>query len=287
MRTPEPLQIGQIKITILTDGVVYVDAGGPFGLVPRALYKDYLMPNAENQIPMVLTCLLVQTGGKNIIVDTGLGSKLTDKIKENWGLLRAHGDLLAQLAARNLAPADIDVVINTHLHGDHAAGNTCFNADFSGVQATFPNAHYYVQKREYQDATHTNERTRGTYYAMNFTPLVERGQMTLLEGEAEIVRGVFAVPTPGHTPGHQSVRFASEGAHGLFLADLASYGIHFEKLSWMTAYDTEPLITLETKRKWQAWALQTQALILVQHDPNMRAGYLRSDQGRLWLEKVR
>jgi len=265
------IHLGAFQLYFLTDGTVHVDAGGPFGLVPRALYRDYLQPNAENQIPMTLTCLLIRAHGKLILVDTGLGDKLTDKMKENWGLLRSE-TLLEGLARQGVAPDQIDMVINTHLHADHCSGNTLFTA--KGIEPTFPNAHYYVQRREYEDATHTNERTRSTYYEPNFQPLLDCGQMTLLDGDTDILPGVRGVVTPGHTPGHQSILLSSEGQHALFLSDLASYMIHFERLSWMTSYDTEPLVPLETKRKWQAWVLEHRALLISQHDPKVKAGYL-------------
>jgi glyoxylase-like metal-dependent hydrolase (beta-lactamase superfamily II) len=274
--------IGEIEITLLTDGVVYVDAGGPFGLVPRALYKNILMPDTQNMIPMVLSCLLVRAGGKIAVVDTGLGNKLTDRMKEQWRLERPEGDLIAQLAAHGISPEAVNIVIDTHLHGDHCAGNTHFQDDFS-LKPTFPNAQYYVQQREYQDAIHPNERTRSTYYDMNFAPLVESGQMTLLEGDTEILPGVWGVVTPGHTPGHQSIRFESQGQHALFVADLASYAVHFERLSWMTSYDVEPLITLETKRIWQQWAVKHNALLLFQHDPHVRLARLEKSEDKLRL----
>lgn len=282
------LPIGEIDIVLLSDGITYMDAGGPFGLTPRALYRKYLEPDENNTVPMVLTCLLVRAAGKTIVVDTGLGEKLTDKMKQNWGFVRPDGaGLIAGLARYGLRPEDVDIVINTHLHGDHCTGNTVFTADSSGVTATFPRAQYYVQRREYQDAMHPNERTRATYFPVNYQPLVESGQMTLLDGDTEIVPGVFHVVTPGHTPGHASIRFESNGQHGLFVADMASFAVHFERLAWMTAYDVEPLVTLETKRKWQAWALETNALLIFQHDPNIHAGHLVREGDRMKIEPIR
>lgn len=279
------ISIGDFEIYFLNDGTIYADAGGPFGLTPRALYRKYFEPDANNMIPMTLTCLLVRANGKTIVIDTGLGEKLTDKAKQNWALVRTEG-LCDQLARHGVAPEAVDLVINTHLHADHCAGNTVFGTSFEDIRPTFPKAQYVVQRREHQDATHPNERTRGTYYSVNFQPLVESGQMRLLDGDTEIAPGIFGVVTPGHTPGHMSVRFESQGQHALFLADLASYAVHFEKLSWMTAYDVEPLVTLETKRLWQQWALKTNGVLLFQHDPYFRAGLLRVQGEKVYLEKT-
>lgn len=267
------LHLGDFEIYLLNDGTVYVDAGGPFGLVPRALFGKILMPNADNLIPMRLTSLLIRAHGKHIVVDTGLGEKLTDPMKKQWNLVREAGEgLVTALARHGLAPHEVDIVINTHLHADHCSGNTVFKPDLSGVTATFPNATYYVQRREYYDATHTNERTRATYFEVNFQPLVESGQMVLLDGDTEIVTGIWGILAPGHTPGMQVIRLESRGQHALFVSDLASYAPHFERLSWMTSYDVEPLITLESKRYWQQWALNHDASIIFQHDPQVNVG---------------
>jgi glyoxylase-like metal-dependent hydrolase (beta-lactamase superfamily II) len=280
------IQIGELQIAIVSDGTVHVDAGGPFGLVPRALYKSILEPDANNLIPMTLHCLLVRAGGKNIVVDTGLGDKLTDKHKQNWNLIRPDGGLLDGLARLGVRPEDVDLVIDTHLHADHCAGNTTFNADFSGVRPVFPNAEYVTQRREYADAMHPNERTRATYVPVNYHPLVQSGQMHLLDGDTEIVPGIHGVVTRGHTPAHMSIRFESQGKHALYVADLASYAVHFERLAWMTAYDVEPLETLESKRRWQQWAVDHEALLIFEHDPAIKAAYLTGSEDKRHLEPV-
>ncbi|MEP7284872.1 MAG: MBL fold metallo-hydrolase [Chloroflexota bacterium] len=280
------LQIGDIQIEIVRDGIVHVDAGGPFGLTPRALYHSILEPDANNLIPMTLNCLVVYAVGKTIVIDTGLGEKLPEKFRRNWGLDRPQGNLLDGLGRLGLQATDIDLVIDTHLHADHCLGNTIFTPDGDDVQATFPKAEYVTQRREYDDAMQPNERTRASYLPYNYQPLVERGQMRLLDGDTEILPGIHGVITPGHTPAHMAIRFESQGQHALFVADLATYAVHFERLGWMTAYDVEPLITLETKRHWQQWALDHDALILFQHDPRMNAGRLVQDGERRRIEPV-
>jgi glyoxylase-like metal-dependent hydrolase (beta-lactamase superfamily II) len=280
------IQIGDIQIAVVSDGVVHVDAGGPFGLVPRALYHSIFEPDANNLIPMTLNCLLLRVAGKTVVVDTGLGDKLTDKLKRQWALERPAGGLLDALARHGVRPTDVDLVINTHLHADHCAGNTIFEADSGNVVPVFPNAEYVTQRREYDDAVQLNERTKATYIPINYQPLVESGQMRLLDGDAEIVPGVYGVITRGHTPAHMSIRFESKGQHALYPADLASYAIHFERLGWMTAYDVEPLQTLEAKRHWQQWTLDTGALIIFEHDPYVGAGHLVQDGDRRRIEPV-
>lgn len=268
------LKIGDFKIHLINDGTVHVDAGGPFGLVPRALYQRYLVPDEHNNtVPMVLICLYIEAHGKKIIVDTGLGQKMDERSRKNWRIERPDGDFIDGLARLGVAPDEIDLVIDTHLHSDHCSGNTRFDED-GNIVATFPNAEYVVQRREYEDAMQPNERTAATYLPANYEPLVESGQMRLLDGDTELLPGIIGVVTPGHTPGHMSVLFDSQNEQGLFVCDLASYAVNFERLGWMTAYDVEPLVTLETKRRWQAWALETDAMLIFPHDHQRPVGRL-------------
>lgn len=284
------IRVGEFRIELVSDGIMRVDAGGPFGLVPRALYRKYFEPDAENTVPMILTSLLVHTQGKTVLIDTGLGDKMPEKVRQTWGMDRPPAEgLLADLAQHGVRPEDVDLVINTHLHNDHCAWNTRFNGgatDSPEVEATFPNADYLTQSGEFQDAMHPNERTRTTYFPHNYQPLVECGQMRLLNGDTEILPGLFGVITRGHTPHHMSIRFESQGQQALFVADMASYAVHFEKLAWMTAYDVEPLQTLETKRRWQQWALETGGLLIFQHDPYTRAGRLVRHDDRVQIVRL-
>lgn len=274
------LTLGDLSITLINDTLTLVDGGGAFGLVPRKLWSRYFKPTDDNLIPMAMTCLYVQAGGKRIVVDTGLGERLEDKHKRFWGVARTGG-LIRGLEVLGITPSQIDLVINTHLHADHCGGNTQWADDAkTQVKPTFPNAEYVVQRREYDDAMHPNERTAATYITHNFAPLVTSGQMRLLDGDTELAQGVRGIVTRGHTPAHMSLRFESQGQHAAYLCDLASYGVHFEKLAWMTAYDVEPLYTLETKRAWQAWALETHAALIFAHDhPRPVARLVRAGEG--------
>ncbi|MBN2470445.1 MAG: MBL fold metallo-hydrolase [Anaerolineae bacterium] len=271
-------RVGDLEIHLLHEALVKVDAGGAFGLVPRALWSRFLPPDADNMVPMPLHNLALRAGGKTIMIDTGIGDKLPEKWRAIWRLERPHGGLVAGLARLGIAPEDVDLVIDTHLHADHCGGNTRLAED-GRVVPVFPNAEYVVHRREYADASQPNERTRATYLPENFEPLQKSGQLRLLDGEEEaLAPGVSAVRTPGHTPGHLSVRFESAGQHALFVCDMASYSIQFAKLGWMTAYDVEPLVTLETKRRWQAWALAHDALLIFPHDHQVPAGRLALDE---------
>ena len=269
-------KIGDMEVHILNSGNVMVDSGGPFGLVPRMLWSKHQPVYHDNYLAMCLNCMVIKTGDKNVLVDVGYGDKLDAKMKRITQLSHPNGTLNEGLARIGLTPADIDLVIDTHLHGDHCAGNTIFGEDGATIIAAYPNAEYVVQQREYDDAMQPNERTAATYFPINYQPLVESGQMRLLEGDTDLLAGVRGVMMPGHTPGHMGVHVYNGDQHLLFVCDLASYGIHFERLGWMTAYDVEPLVTLETKRIWQKFATENNAIVVFPHDTTMLAGRLEA-----------
>ncbi len=256
-------QHGANRIYLIHESQTMMDAGGVFGLVPRPLYSSYITPNADNLLPMAHHCLLVQTPTQNILIDTGNGDKLNARQRQIVRL-ESNGGIPAALARIGITPEQIDLVIVTHLHADHVGGATHLDAN-GVIVPTFPNAEYVVQRREHADAIRPNERTRATYFSDNFQPLIDNGQMRLLDGDIELAPGVRGVVTPGHTPGHMSVILDGDPPI-LFVCDLASYAIHFARLGWMTAYDVEPLVTLENKRIWQAWALEHNPIIVFVHD---------------------
>lgn len=274
------ITLGDFELHLLLESTVRVDGGGAFGLVPRSMWGSLMPYDDKNLVSMTQHVLFVRTPTHRILVDTGYGDKMPAKYWQIMRHERPRGTLTDSLARIGVTPDEIDLVIDTHLHNDHCGGNTRFNAaDGQSIQPTFPNARYVVQRREYEDALRPNERTRATFVADNFVPLYAAGQLDLLDGDTDLVPGVRGVVTPGHTPGHMSVHVYSGDQHALFVCDLASYAIHFERLGWMTAYDVEPLVTLETKRRWQTWALDHDALLIFPHDPLRPAGRLMLPAG--------
>jgi glyoxylase-like metal-dependent hydrolase (beta-lactamase superfamily II) len=233
---------------------------------------------------MALTCLLVRSAGQTILIDTGLGDKLDAAGQARWRLERPQGGLVEALARVGVSPEDVDIVVNTHLHGDHCGGNTR-HVD-GQVVATFPRATYLVQRMEWADASHPDARTRSTYALENFEPLLREGRMRLLHGDTTVAPGVHCVVTPGHTHAHQSLLLEGGGWHGFYPADLASYAVHLARLSWMTAYDAEPLETLRTKQHWQAWLVERDATIFFEHDAGLPIGRLVRRDGRFEVDPI-
>lgn len=273
-----------LEFHILSDGFFMTDGGGAFGLVPRVIWQELLPPDEKNRVPFGLNCLLIKSHGKNILVDTGYGDKLTAKNSELLGLQRPHGGLLANLARHGLTPANIDVVINTHLHADHCGGNT--RLDNNTPVPTFPNAVYTVQRLEWAEAITPNERTRATYLPENFMPVFHSGQLELLNGNTAITPQVRTAVTRGHTRAHQIVILEAGGQTAVFVADLSTLHYHLQRLAWVTGYDVEPLESIETKRYWQQWLVNRDALIIFQHDTQIPTGKLRAHGHNFTVEPV-
>lgn len=274
------MRLGNLEIYVVSDGFVRMDGGGMFGVVPRVLWEKHLAPDEFNRVKTALNCLVIVTREKTILVDTGLGAKLTGKQEQNFAR-KGGSKLLTNLARLGFLPEDINLVVNTHLHADHAGGNTKrVGQDFL---PTFPNAEYWIQRQEYLDASFPNERTKATYFADNFIPL-ER--VCFLNGDTEITPEVRTMITPGHTRAHQSIYIETKGEKALFLGDLAGRTVYLERLAWVPAYDTEPLVSIETKRRVREWAFRENILLVFQHDAIMTLGRLRQDGSEFRVERV-
>lgn len=263
--------VGQVTVHVVDDGQMWMDAGGLFGLVPKRLWGQIATPDGDNRVPLALRCLLIESQGRRILVDTGCGDKLSARAREILGFAPAdRARLQRSLALAGFAPEDVDIVLNTHLHSDHCGGNTVW-ADETGEQAVaaFPHATYWVQRLELADASFPNERTRGTYFAENFQPLQASGQLRVVDGDVWVTDEVRTWVTPGHTRAHQCVVVESEGEAAIFLADVAAWAVHLERLAWVPAYDIEPLVSIQTKKQVIAWAARTHARLLFQHDPQV------------------
>jgi len=267
--------VGRLQCHALEGGMQRLDGGAMFGVVPKPLWERRIVPDERNRIPLALRCLLVEHDDGPVLIDTGLGNKETAKFKDIYGVENegrtGRTCLEDALAERGYRPEDVRWVINTHLHFDHAGGNTFRDPD-GGVALTFPRARYVVQKGELDFASHTNERTAASYLAPNFATV----PFTLLDGEAEVLPGLRSVPTPGHVPYHQSILVESGGERACFLADVVPTSAHLP-LPWIMAYDLEPLVTLESKRRLYARAELEGWLLLFEHDPAVVGGRLGRD----------
>ncbi|HVZ76752.1 MAG TPA: MBL fold metallo-hydrolase [Gemmatimonadaceae bacterium] len=275
----ESRTLGKWRIHAIQAGGVKLDGGAMFGVVPKPLWSRHIPADERNRIQLGMRCLLVEHDRGLVLIDNGMGNKEGQKFLDIYGVENAGADGRTALedGFRQLgfSPEDVVLMIQTHLHFDHAGGATYRDAE-GQVRLTFPRARYVVQRGEYAWATHTNERTAASYLDHNYVPVMEAGRLELVEGEVEIVPGIHLMPTPGHTPHHQSVRLDSGGETAFFLADLAPTASHLP-LPWIMGYDVEPMVTLESKRRIMRMASEQQWLVIFEHDATTAWGRVVND----------
>jgi len=275
------LTIGDAKLTMLNGGNFRLDGGAMHGVVPKTLWSKLVSCDALNRCEYATRCLLIEAGGKRVLVETGNGDKFSPKLKDIYGI---DHDRSVEHALREvgLSPDDIDFVVMTHLHFDHSGGATRYSTTGSGLAPVFKRARHVVQRKEWKDAVKPHERNRASYLQENIAPLAEGGgeRLWLVDGETEIVPGVRVVPTPGHTPGHQSVLIGAwdpDAPKALFLGDVVPTAVHV-KIPWVMGYDMDPAGTVETKRALFTRALQEDWLLLWGHDKDNAGGRLGVDK---------
>ena len=287
MSAPTPLhqhwQLGRWRVHELQAGGQRLDGGAMFGVVPKVLWERRLPADERNRCPFGMRCLLVEHEDGLVLVDTGAGNKEPGRFYDIYAVENGPPEgepgptaLEAALRRAGFAPGDVSLVVNTHLHFDHAGGNTYADAD-GAVRASFPNARYVVQAGEYAYATHANERTAASYFAHNYEPLREAGRLDLVQGELELVPGIRLLPTPGHTPHHQSVLLdGGDGQVLCYLGDIVPTQWHLP-LPWIMGYDVEPLVSLETKRWLLARAVAEEWTVMFEHDAHVATGRVAVD----------
>lgn len=272
MKVHTSFSIGRFKAHALEAGYLRLDGGAMFGIVPKVLWERKIPADQRNRIRLAMRCLLLEHPDGLVLIDSGLGNKEDAKFKDIFGVDNGGADGRTRLEdALKLAghtPDDIRWVINTHLHFDHAGGNTWRDA-MGELRLTFPRAKYVVQRRELEFARKVNERTRASYLVSNLDGI----DFTLLDGEQQVLPGIRVLPTPGHTPGHQSILIESDGERTLYLADVVPTSAHLP-LPWTMGFDVEPLVTLETRRSLYPRVEAEGWRLFFEHDPSTIAGRL-------------
>jgi glyoxylase-like metal-dependent hydrolase (beta-lactamase superfamily II) len=278
--------LGEFELTVVSDGTYFSDGGAFFGVVPKTMWSKKMTPDELNRLDAGLNSLLVRTGDKNILVETGIGNKLPEKLVQ---IYKQPAKLLENLHAAGVAPEDIDIVINTHLHFDHCGWNTVRRGD--QVVATFRNATYYVQRQEWEHGCLQLERDAISYMSPNYDPLIESGQMVLLDGDAEIVPGISVKIFPGHTANMQAVIVESGGRSNgkktaCYISDLIPTAAHLD-LTWVMAFDLFPLETIESRKKYYSRAIPEKWLTVFTHDDRTPWGYVeRGERGKLGVKTL-
>ncbi len=254
------MKLGGFEIQALSDGTFALDGGQMFGVVPKPLWEKKMTPDSRNRVRLGLTCLLIRADRRNLLVETGAGDKLPPKAVDLYGLERSS-TLLAELARHGIAPEDIDIVINTHLHFDHCGWNT--RRDGARVVPTFPRARYYVQRGEWEHALHPNERDRAGYIEEFFR--AAEPQTELLEGDREILPGIRVEVVPGHTGHMQCVRIESRGERAYFISDLVATRHHLP-YTWIMSLDLYPMETLANRKRLLPQLADGRTLVIFPHD---------------------
>jgi glyoxylase-like metal-dependent hydrolase (beta-lactamase superfamily II) len=274
---PARHRLGNLHLHVLSDGRYYQDAGAVFGVVPKIMWERLGIPlNDRHQMALGLNSLLLESQGKTILIETGVGEKERPRAQSTP---LQQGNLIDDLRAAGVAPEDVDIVINTHRR---PALNTRMAGDGAFVWRS--PARYLIQRGEWEAATHPNERTRATYLAENLLPLEEAGCLELIDGETRVTDEVTIIPTHGHTQDHASIVLASGGEKAIYLGDMIQHPVQLERAAWVSAFDVYPLEAMETKKAVVARAIAERQLVVAVHCEFPGLGYMTEteDGKRKW-----
>ena len=274
------ISLGDFELTALSDGTYVADGGAFFGVVPKVLWQRKVQADEFNRIAVSCNSVLVRTGKKTVLIETGIGNKLSEKFRN---IYQNQQKLLENLHAAGAAPEDIDIVINSHLHFDHCGWNTVYK---NGVaSATFPKAKYYAPEGEWKHGSLQLERDRVSYISDNYDPLIRSGQMQLLTGNGEIMPGITVEVYPGHTRNMMAVFLRSGGKTACYISDLIPTSWHLD-VTWVMAYDLFPLETIENRKRYYSQAIPGQWLTIFTHDPALPWVYPTLKDGKIVAKNV-
>jgi glyoxylase-like metal-dependent hydrolase (beta-lactamase superfamily II) len=257
----ETLKVGDLTIHWLNGGVTHMDGGAMFGVVPKPLWSKKYDVNDLNQIELRTDPLFFQWAGKNVLIESGIGKgKLNDKQKRNYGV-HEESDIEASLEALGLTPNDIDVVLMTHMHFDHACGLTKYEGD--ELVSVFPNATIHTSQVEWDEMRNPNIRSQNTYWKENWESI--QSQVETFQGEKEVLPGITMVHTGGHSDGHSIILLENDGEKFIHMADIMPTHAHKNPL-WVLAYDDYPMTSINAKEKWINQAIEGEYWFLFYHD---------------------
>ncbi len=258
--------VGDFEITLVRAGFYWWDGGAMFGVVPKTLWNRHFGADESNRVRLGFNCYVVRTGDHSILIETGAGDKPDHKARERMKLPDAAPVLPQILAGQGIDPESIDIVINTHLHFDHCGGNTVLST--GGVRPAFPRARFYTRRGEWEHAHERHVRDRVSYIDANYDPLVENGQMHLLDADCEAAPGIEMKLAPGHNRDMMVVTACSQGQTFCFFSDLIPTAAHVAP-SWVAAFDLFPLEAIDNKTRWLELAVRSQWICGFAHEPDV------------------
>lgn len=277
------MKLGEFEIFSFVENRFKIDGGAMFGVVPKVIWEKMVSCDEKNRVDLDLNLFLVKTKDKNILIDAGMGETLTDRMKRIYGIEK-DSNLNQGLANFGLRPEDIDLVIPTHLHMDHAGGVVKF--DQSGEKVpTFPNAKHIIQLQEWKDGLSPDERTMVTYFPDNLLVLKGSGLVELVDGEVEVESGIKVIPTGGHTRGHQAVLIDTGNEKILCPGDIIPTRNHL-KVPYVASVDTYPLETMKVKKAFVEKCLSDGWRVAFDHDTELKLVKLKKDQDKIEAIKV-
>ncbi|MEK7269479.1 MAG: MBL fold metallo-hydrolase [Planctomycetota bacterium] len=281
---PRPtFRIGDIEGAVLSGGDYWLDAGTMFGIIPKVIWEKLVQPDARNRARLATRCLLVRTAGRRILIETGCGGKWAPR-ERSWHDFEEGEPIVHALAREGLEPGDIDAIVLTHLHFDHAGGLTRLVR--GRPVPVFPRAFVYVQRGEFEDAVTNVATMRRSYLPENFLPIQDAGLLRLVEGDVDVVPGVRTMVTGGHTRRHQAVLLVSGPNVGIFPGDIVPTR-HHARPSVQVAYDLFPYDTMNRKQEIFRIARDRRWIVFLAHDPDVASGTVRLDErGSFEIEPI-
>ena len=278
------MKFGDYRLEVIPDCEFRLDGGAMFGVVPRNLWARVHPPDDQNRIRMNMNCLFIEADGERILIDTGIGEKWSEKHRAMYGISRTRSLDQSLKAIAGVAATDITIVINTHLHFDHAGGNSIWNETGQAVPA-FSNARYFISRAEYEHAESPHERDRASYFAENWQPVKDSGQVELKAAEYEVVPGLTMETHAGHNRSMQCARLARDGETLFGFADLVPTRAHVS-YAWVMGYDLYPTETVDAKKKLLPQAARENWTCLFYHDPDQALGRIVEENGKLQVRKL-
>lgn len=294
------MQLGDYRIETIPDTEFRLDGGAMFGVVPRVLWERVCPPDELNRVRLNMNCLFVETPKEKILIETGIGEKWTEKETSIYGIFREKSFAESLFERTGCKPEDITIVVNTHLHFDHAGGNTIFECGIENEQISgekicnphstlcipqFPNARYFVSKSEFEHASNPHERDKASYLQENWQPLLESGQLELKPDNYEIVEGLTLQNLRGHSETMQTICLKRGGETLYGFADLIPTRAHLP-YAWIMSYDLFPTETMEFKKQILPRALQENWICLFYHETDAPLCRLTEIDGKLKAVKI-
>lgn len=273
------MHFGDYRVEVIPDTEFWLDGGAMFGVVPRVLWEKVSAPDEYNRVRLNANCLFVETPKEKILIETGLGNKWSLKQCGMYGIKRERSLSDSLKAIADVDANEISIVVNTHLHFDHAGGNTRLD-EKGNLVSTFPNARYFVSRSEFEHAENPHERNRASYLSENWKPLIESGRLELKDDDYEVVAGLRMETIRGHSETMQCLRLECEGKTLFGFIDLVPTTAHLP-FAWIMSYDLYPTETLEAKKKLLPQAAKKDWICWFYHDIDAPLCRLMDENGKI------